>query len=128
MIELMFSPKSSTRFKTDSSMKDFASPGQTARFAGLGVRGFPQKDSNGKITRVGGTALDVTALKHAEDQVQANLAKANSAWAEAEALRKATLALTEDLHMDSVLDTLVRSLAELVPYTCAWVLNPLALL
>ena len=60
------------------------------------VRGFPRKDPNGKITRVGGTALDVTALKLAEDQVQANLAKANSAWSEAEALRKATLALTED--------------------------------
>jgi len=88
------------------------------------VRGFPRKDPNGKITRVGGTALDVTALKHAEDQVQANLAKANSAWAEAEALRKATLALTQDLHMDSVLDALLRSLAELVPYTCARVMVP----
>jgi PAS domain S-box-containing protein len=88
------------------------------------VRGFPRKDRNGKITRLGGSALDITALKHAEDQVQANLAKANSAWSEAEALRKATLALTEDLHMDSVLDALLRSLAELVPYTCARVLVP----
>jgi PAS domain S-box-containing protein len=88
------------------------------------VRGSRRKDPNGKITRVGGTALDVTALKLAEDQVQANLAKANSAWSEAEALRKATLALTEDLHMDSVLDALLRSLAELVPYTCARVLVP----
>jgi PAS domain S-box-containing protein len=88
------------------------------------VRGFPRKDRNGKITRLGGSALDITALKHAEDQVQANLAKANSAWSEAEALHKATLALTEDLHMDSVLDALLRSLAELVPYTCARVLVP----
>ena len=88
------------------------------------VRGFPRKDMSGKITRVGGTALDITALKKAEDQVAANLAKANSAWAEAEALRKATLALTEDLHMDCVLDALLRSLAELVPYTCARVLVP----
>jgi PAS domain S-box-containing protein len=88
------------------------------------VRGFPRKDPSGTITRVGGTALDVTALKHAEDEVEANLAKATSAWAEAEALRKATLALTEDLHMDSVLDALLRSLAELVPYTCARVLVP----
>src|SRR5580700_7363999 len=30
--------------------------------------------------------------------VAASLARANSSWAEAEALRKATLALTEDLH------------------------------
>jgi PAS domain S-box-containing protein len=88
------------------------------------VRGFPRKDANGKIIRLGGTALDITALKEAEDQVAANLARANSAWAEEEALRKATLALTEDLHMDCVLDALLRSLAELVPYTCARVLVP----
>jgi PAS domain S-box-containing protein len=88
------------------------------------VRGFPRRARDGTIARVGGTALDITALKKAEDQVAANLAKANSAWGEAEALRKATLALTEDLHMDYVLDALLRSLAELVPYTCARVLVP----
>src|SRR5580700_10553482 len=88
------------------------------------ARGFPRRDSHGKITRLGGTVLDITALKTAEDQVAANLARANSSWAEAEALRKATLALTEDLHMDCVLDALLRSLAELVPYTCARVLVP----
>jgi PAS domain S-box-containing protein len=88
------------------------------------VRGFPRRDVNGKITRLGGTALDITALKKAEDQVAANLAKANSAREEAEALRKATLALTQDLHMDCVLDALLHSLAELVPYTCARVLVP----
>ncbi len=88
------------------------------------MRGFPRRDANGNITRLGGTALDITTLKNAEDQVAANLAKANSAWAEAEALRKATLALTQDLHMDCVLDALLRSLAELVPYTCARVLVP----
>jgi PAS domain S-box-containing protein len=88
------------------------------------VHGFPRRDASGRITRLGGTAQDITTLKQAEDQVVANLAKANSAWAEAEALRKATLALTEDLHMDCVLDALLRSLAELVPYTCARVLVP----
>lgn len=88
------------------------------------VRGLPRRDAKGKITRLGGSALDITALRKAEEQVAANLAKANSAWAEAEALRKATLALTQDLHMDCVLDALLRSLAELVPYTCARVLVP----
>jgi len=88
------------------------------------VRGFPRRDANGKIIRLGGTALDITALKEAEDRVAANLSRANSAGAEAEALRKATLALTEDLHMDCVLDALLRSLAELVPYSCARVLVP----
>jgi PAS domain S-box-containing protein len=73
------------------------------------VRGFPRKGAHGKITRLGGTALDITALKEAEDQVAANLARANPAWAEAESLRKATLALTEDLHMDCVLDAMVAS-------------------
>jgi len=88
------------------------------------VHGFPRKDVQGNIIRLGGTALDITEQKKAEVQVAENLAKANSAWAEAEALRKATLALTEDLHMDCVLDALLRSLAELVPYTCARVLVP----
>ncbi|MGC2548610.1 MAG: PAS domain S-box protein [Candidatus Sulfotelmatobacter sp.] len=88
------------------------------------VRGFPRKNANGKIVRLGGTALDITALKESEDRVAANLSRANSAWAEAEALRKATLALTQDLHMDCVLDALLCSLAELVPYTCARVLVP----
>ena len=54
----------------------------------------------------------------------ANLALAKSAWAEAEALRKATLSLTQDLRMDFVMDALLRSLADLVPYTCARVLVP----
>ena len=88
------------------------------------VHGFPRRDTDGKIVRLGGTALDITAQRQAEEQVAQNLARANSAWAEAEALRKATLALTEDLHMDCVLDALLRSLAELVPYDCARVLVP----
>lgn len=88
------------------------------------VHAFPRKDAQGNIIRLGGTALNITGQKKAEVQVAENLAKANSAWAEAEALRKATLALTEDLHMDCVLDALLRSLAELVPYTCARVLVP----
>jgi PAS domain S-box-containing protein len=88
------------------------------------VRGFPVREAGGKIARLVGTALEITAQKEAEDQVAANLALAKSAWAEAEALRKATLALTQDLRMDHVMDTLLRSLVELVPYTCARVLVP----
>ena len=88
------------------------------------VRGFPVRDAGGKIRRLVGTALEITAQKEAEEQVAANLALAKSAWAEAEALRKATLSLTEDLRMDFVMDALLRSLEELVPYTCARVLIP----
>ncbi len=88
------------------------------------VRGFPVRDAGGKIRRLVGTALEITAQKEAEEQVAANLAMAKSAWAEAEALRKATLSLTQDLRMDFVMDALLTSLAELVPYTCARVLVP----
>jgi PAS domain S-box-containing protein len=65
--------------------------------------------------------LEITAQKEAEQQVTANLALANSAWAEAEALRKATLALTQDLRMDYVLDALLQSLSELIPFESAQV-------
>ena len=82
------------------------------------------RDAEGKIRRLVGTALEITAQKHAEEQVVANLEIAKSAWAEAEALRKATLSLTQDLRMDFVMETLLRSLEELVPYTCARVLVP----
>ena len=71
-----------------------------------------------------GTALEITAQREAEEQVATNLVMARSAWAEAEALRKATLSLTGDLRMDFVMDALLRSLAELIPYTCARVLVP----
>jgi PAS domain S-box-containing protein len=86
------------------------------------VHGFPVRDAAGKICRLVGTAQEITAQKQAEDQVAKNLAIAEAAWAEADALRKATLALAQDLRMDFVLDALLRSLAELIPYTCARVL------
>jgi len=88
------------------------------------VRGFPVRDAEGRIWRLVGTAQEITALKQAEEDTAHNLVLAQSAWAEAEALRKATLALTQDLRMDYVMDTLLRSLAELIPYTCARVLIP----
>jgi PAS domain S-box-containing protein len=88
------------------------------------VRGFPVRDAEGRIARLVGTALEITAEKRAEARVAENLSLAQSAWAEADALRKATTGLTQDLRMDSVLDSLLQSLADLVPYTCARVLIP----
>jgi PAS domain S-box-containing protein len=88
------------------------------------VRGSPVRDGAGRIDRMVGTALEITSQKEAEEQVAANLDMAKSAWAEAEALRKTSLALTQDLRMNSVMDALLRSLAELIPYTCARVLVP----
>jgi PAS domain S-box-containing protein len=88
------------------------------------VRGFPVRNAEGKIFRLVGTAQEITEQKHAEDRVVENLAIAEAARAEADALRKATLALTQDLRMDFVMQALLRSLEELIPYTCARVLVP----
>jgi PAS domain S-box-containing protein len=88
------------------------------------VRGFPVRNTAGKIFRLVGTAQEITEQKQAEEQVAKNLAIAEAARAEAEALRRATLALTQDLRMDFVMEALLRSLEELIPYTCARVLVP----
>jgi len=91
----------------------------------VSVRGFPVRDEDGSICRLVGTAQDITAQKQAEEQVSKNLALAEGAWAESEALRKATLALTQDLRMDIVLDALLQSLTGLVSCECAriWLLE-----
>src|SRR5581483_3709020 len=86
------------------------------------VRGFPVRDDKGRIRRLVGTALDITMQKQAEEEVARNLSLAESAWAEADAMRKATLALTQDLRLDCVLDTLLQSLRELVHYESASIL------
>jgi PAS domain S-box-containing protein len=95
-------------------------PGGDSRW--VWVRGFPVRDGIGRIRRLVGTALDITIQKHAQEEVARNLSLAESAWAEADAMRKATLALTQDLRMDNVLDTLLQSLLELVPYESAEIL------
>jgi PAS domain S-box-containing protein len=86
------------------------------------VRGFPVRDTTGTARRLVGTAQDVTARKSAEEQMARNLALAESARAEADAFRKTTLALTQNLSMDNVLDTLLQSLLKLIPCDSARVL------
>jgi len=61
----------------------------------VSVRGFPVRDSEGSISRLVGTVQEITEQKQAEDQVIKNLTLAENAWAESEALLKATLALTK---------------------------------
>jgi PAS domain S-box-containing protein len=95
-------------------------PGGEVRW--VWARGFPVRDSEGNIRRLVGTILEITAQKEAEEQVATNLALARSSWAEAEALHKATFGLTQDLRMDFVLEALLQSLADLIPYSCARVL------
>jgi len=96
------------------------SPTADARW--VWARGFPVRDSQGRILRLVGTALDITTQKQAEEEVSRNLSLAESAWAESDAMRKATLALTQDLRMDCVLDTLLQCLRDLVPYESANIL------
>ena len=86
------------------------------------VRGFPVRDSAGIVRRLVGTAQDVSARKSAESEMARNLDLAESAWTEAEAFRKTSLALTQNLSMDYVLDTLLQSLLKLVPCESARVL------
>lgn len=69
-----------------------------------------------------GTAQDITSRKQAETRISEHLDIAEAARAEAEGLRKATLALSQNLAMDSVLDTLLHCISELVPFDKATVL------
>jgi PAS domain S-box-containing protein len=88
----------------------------------VSVRGFPVRDSAGVIRRLVGVSQDISARKSAEEQMAKNLSLAESAWAEADAFRKTTLALTQNLRMDCVLDTLLESLLKLIPCESARVL------
>lgn len=65
---------------------------------------------------------DVTKRRQAEEAMNQSLTLAKSAWRETDALRIATLALTRELQMDHVLDTLLETLHTLVPYKDAQIL------
>lgn len=69
-----------------------------------------------------GTAQDITSRKLAEMKIIEQLDAVETARAETEALRKSTLALSQNLAMDSVLDTLLQCISELVPFDRATVL------
>jgi PAS domain S-box-containing protein len=93
------------------------------------VKASPLPHEGDVIRKLVGTAQDITARKLAAAQVAQHLLaaetareQADAARAEAEALRKATLALTQNLRMDDVLDTLLRCLREIVPYDSASVI------
>jgi PAS domain S-box-containing protein len=93
------------------------------------VKASPVRASDNAIRQLYGTAQDITAKKLANAQVAEHLvaaetarAEVESASAEAEALRRATLALTQNLRMDAVLDTLLQTLFQIVPYEHASVI------
>jgi PAS domain S-box-containing protein len=78
--------------------------------------------SDGESQWIVGTAQDITSRKQAEMKISEQLDAVEAARAEAEALRKSTLALSQNLAMDSVLDTLLHCISELVPFDKATVL------
>ncbi len=81
-----------------------------------------QVPSDGEPRWLVGTAQDITSRKQAEMRISEQLDAVEVARAEAEALRKSTLALSQNLAMDSVLDTLLHCIFELVPFDKATVL------
>lgn len=85
------------------------------------AKGFPVP-AEGEVRSLVGTAQDVTSRKRAELKIVEQLDAVEAARAEAEALRKSTLALSQNLAMDSVLDTLLQCISELVPFDRATVL------
>jgi PAS domain S-box-containing protein len=85
------------------------------------AKGFPVR-ADGATRWLVGTAQDITSRKQAEKQISEHLDDAEAARAEAEALRKSTLALSQNLAMDSVLDTLLQCISELIPFDVATVL------
>ena len=88
----------------------------------LSVKAAAVPTVDGVIRQLYGTAQDITSRKLAEVQVAQHLAMAEAARAEAEAMHKATLTLSQDLRMDCVLDTLLQTLSTIVPYDMASVL------
>ncbi len=78
--------------------------------------------TDGETRWLVGTAQDITSRKQAEMKIIDQLGAVETARAETEALRKSTLALSQNLAMDSVLDTLLQCISELVPFDRATVL------
>ena len=85
------------------------------------AKGFPVP-SDRETQWLVGTAQDITSRKQAEMKISEQLHAVEAARAEAEALRRSTLALSQNLAMDSVLDTLLQCISELVPFDRATVL------
>ena len=85
------------------------------------AKGFPVH-ADGETRWLVGTTQDITSRKQAEMKIAEQLDSVEAARAEAEALRKSTLALSQNLAMDSVLDTLLQCIFDLIPYDRASVM------
>jgi PAS domain S-box-containing protein len=85
-------------------------------------KGSPVRDTSGVARWLVGIAQDITSRKNAELQIAQHLTAAEAARAEADALRKASLTLTQTLKMDTLLDTLLETLLQVIPYDQASVM------
>jgi len=81
-------------------MKEFriVRPDNATRW--IWVRGFPVRDSAGILRRLVELPRTFQRGKSAEEEIAQNLDRAESAGAEADAFRRTTLALTQNLSMD----------------------------
>jgi PAS domain S-box-containing protein len=79
------------------------------------VRAWPVRSWRSDVVRLVGTAQDITAQREAEDRTAKSLVLTEAARAEADALHRATLALTQDLRMDYLLDRVLDCLGDLIP-------------
>lgn len=94
--------------------KSFESLEPTAVLVGSAFEQFP----SGVLVEKPGDLSEprrISPRKRAEEEMARNFGLAQAARAEAEALRKTSLALTQNLSMDYVLGTLLQALLKLCP-------------
>jgi PAS domain S-box-containing protein len=107
------------RFGTLNEEFRFIRPDGEVRW--VWAKGFPVPE-DGKTRWIVGTIQDITSRKQAEMKISEQLGVVEAARAEAEALRKSTLALSQNLAMDAVLDMLLQCISKLIPFERATVL------
>lgn len=76
-------------------------------------------DEKGAVLYYEGFTEDITARKHAEQEEEKLLITERQARLQAVVMRDASLAITQDLNLERVLETLLEYLRKLVPYDSA---------
>jgi PAS domain S-box-containing protein len=76
-------------------------------------------DDKGAVLYYEGFTEDITARKHAEQEQEKSLITERQARLQAVVMRDANLAITQDLNLERVLETLLEYLRKLVPYDSA---------
>jgi PAS domain S-box-containing protein len=79
----------------------------------------PIRNADGLVIGASTIARNITARKRSEAEIAALLARELQLRLEAEVMRDANIALTKDLSLENVLQTLLECLSKLVPYDSA---------